>query len=140
MIQPILLITYPDSMGGSIAALTRILDSRLQGAVGQVHLLPFYPSSGDRGFAPLRYDRPDPAFGSWDDVEELAARYDLMCDFMINHISRQSPYCQDYLKNKDASPWRDLFIRWREFWPGGEPSPEQLAMTQPLLQGLRSGL
>ena len=53
---------------------------------------------------------------------------DLMCDFMINHISRQSPYCQDYLKNKDASPWRDLFIRWREFWPGGEPSPEQLAM------------
>lgn len=128
MIQPILLITYPDSMGGSIAALTRILDSRLQGAVGQVHLLPFYPSSGDRGFAPLRYDRPDPAFGSWDDVEELAARYDLMCDFMINHISRQSPYCQDYLKNKDASPWRDLFIRWREFWPGGEPSPEQLAM------------
>lgn len=128
MIQPILLITYPDSMGGNINTLTHILDSRLQGAVGQVHLLPFYPSSGDRGFAPMCYDRPDPAFGTWEDVEKLASRYDLMCDFMINHISRQSLYCRDYLKNKEASPWRDLFIRWREFWPGGEPTPEQLAM------------
>ena len=128
MIPPILLITYPDSMGGDIPTLKHILDTRFSKAVGQVHLLPFYPSSGDRGFAPLRYDQPDPAFGVWADVEALAREYGLMCDFMINHISRQSPYCQDYLQNKDASPWRDLFIRWREFWPGGAPSPEQLSL------------
>jgi hypothetical protein len=45
-----------------------ILDS-CTGAVGGVHLLPVYPSSGDGGFAPLRYDQVDPHFGDWSDVE-----------------------------------------------------------------------
>jgi sucrose phosphorylase len=33
----------------------------------------------------------DPAFGTYEDVAELGAEFDLMVDFMINHISRQSP-------------------------------------------------
>jgi hypothetical protein len=32
-------------------------------AIGSVHLLPLYPSSGDRGFAPLTYQQVDPAYG-----------------------------------------------------------------------------
>ena len=40
----------------------------LAGAVGGVHLLPVYPSSGDGGFAPLRYDQVDPHFGDWSGV------------------------------------------------------------------------
>jgi sucrose phosphorylase len=31
--------------------------------VGSLHLLPLYPSSGDRGFAPITYTQLDPAFG-----------------------------------------------------------------------------
>lgn len=34
--------------------------------IGGVHLLPVYPSSGDGGFAPLKYDEVDPKFGDWD--------------------------------------------------------------------------
>lgn len=67
----ILLITYPDSIGHTIADLDRLLDKYFAGMVGGVHILPFFPSSGDRGFAPIRYDTVDPAFGTWEDVEHL---------------------------------------------------------------------
>jgi sucrose phosphorylase len=48
-----------------------------------------------------------------------------MCDFMINHISAQSEEFKDYMKNKDGSRFRDMFIRWNEFW-NGEPSEEDV--------------
>jgi sucrose phosphorylase len=49
-----------------------------------------------------------------------------MFDFMINHISRQSKYYQNFVKYKDESPYADFFIRYKDFWPGGEPSPAEL--------------
>lgn len=33
------------------------------GAIGSLHLLPLYPSTGDRGFAPVTYQQVDPSFG-----------------------------------------------------------------------------
>lgn len=122
----IMLITYADSMGGDLAALRRVLARHFQHAVGNVHLLPFYPSSADRGFAPLCYDRVDPAFGTYEEVTALSREYGLMVDFMINHISRSSSFFRDYVARGGASPYRELFIRWKEFWPGGAPTPEQL--------------
>ena len=58
------LITYPDSLGGDLEGLNRLLRTRFAEALVGVHILPFYPSSADRGFAPLTYSRVDPAFGS----------------------------------------------------------------------------
>lgn len=49
-----------------------------------------------------------------------------MFDFMVNHISAHSPYFEDFLKNKDASPYRDMFIRYKDFWPGGAPTEDQV--------------
>jgi sucrose phosphorylase len=31
--------------------------------MGSIHLLPLYPSTGDRGFAPITYQQVDPEFG-----------------------------------------------------------------------------
>ena len=39
--------------------LEQILDEHYQGAIGSVHILPFFPSSADRGFAPMCYDEVD---------------------------------------------------------------------------------
>lgn len=83
---------------------------------GGIHLLPFFPSSGDRGFAPLEYEEVDPVFGTWEEVEELAERYSLMFDYMINHISAKSRYYQDFLEKKENSAYKDLFIRYCDFW------------------------
>lgn len=121
-----MLITYADSMGKNLAELEVLLDRYFKEAVGGVHILPFFPSSGDRGFAPMDYHKVDPAFGGWEDVERIAEKYYLMFDYMINHISAQSPYYQDFLEKKDASVYRDLFIRYKDFWENGEPTAEQV--------------
>jgi sucrose phosphorylase len=88
--------------------------------------LPFYPSSADRGFAPMTYERVDEAYGSWDEVKDLSKDFYLMYDYMINHISKSSIYFKDFLENKDSSEYKDFFIRYKEFWNEGEPPKEQL--------------
>jgi len=120
------LITYADSLGSNIPELTHILNTYFKEAVGGVHILPFFPSSGDRGFSPVEYRKVDPQFGTFDDIRKLAKTYFLVFDYMINHISEKSAYYRDFLEKKDASSWKDLFIRYREFWPGGEPTEEQI--------------
>ena len=48
------LITYPDSLGGNLKNLAFILDNYFADIFqGGIHILPPYPSSGDRGFAPI---------------------------------------------------------------------------------------
>jgi len=124
----IMLITYADSLGKDLQDLDQVLDTYFADAIGGVHILPFFPSSADRGFAPMRYDMVDPAFGTWDDVRRIGDKRYLMFDFMINHISRQSPYFQDFLARKDDSEFADFFIRYKDFWAaeGGFPTQEQV--------------
>lgn len=122
----IMLITYPDSMGGNLKALQKALESYAPGAVESIHILPFFPSSGDRGFSPITYDVVDPTFGDWDDIAALANQYTLMCDMMVNHISRQSAEFRDYMKKGQASSYAEMFFDYEKFF-GGEPSAEELA-------------
>lgn len=120
-----MLITYADSMGKNLGELHKIINKHYRKAVGGIHILPFYPSSADRGFAPIRYDTVDKNFGSFGDIERLGNDYYLMFDFMVNHISAQSEFYSDFLKNKDASPYKDMFIRYKDFWENGEPTKAQ---------------
>ena len=122
----VMLITYANSMGKNISELQYVLDHYLNGAVAGVHILPFFPSSSDRGFSPVRYDIVDPEFGDWSDLASLSEKYFLMYDFMINHISSQSSYFQDFIAKKDKSPYAGMFIRYKEFWPNGEPTAEDI--------------
>ena len=105
-----MLITYSDSLGKNLKELKQNLDKYFGEAVGGIHLLPFFPSTGDRGFAPVDYDEVDSTFGTWDDVKGLGENYYLMFDFMINHISRQSKY------------YKDMFLNWDKFWPENRPT------------------
>ncbi len=115
------LITYPDSMGGNIKTLNRILKKHFSGKFGGIHLLPPYPSSGDRGFAPLSYFEIDPKYGCWHDVEDLGSSFDLMMDLMVNHISKSSPFVQDFLKHGNKSSYADMFLTIEKIWPDGKP-------------------
>jgi sucrose phosphorylase len=121
-----MLITYSDSLGNNLKDLRQVLDQYFSKAVGGVHILPFFPSSGDRGFAPMDYHKVDEAFGDWNDVEHLADKYYLMFDYMINHISAQSEYYKDFLARKDNSKYKDLFIRFKDFWENGEPTDKEV--------------
>ena len=79
------IISYPDSLGKNLQELHYVLNRYFSKAVGGVHILPFYPSSADRGFAPISYYEVDPVFGSWKDLEIINDDYNLMFDFMVNH-------------------------------------------------------
>lgn len=59
-------------------------------------------------------------------MERIGKSYYLMFDFMINHISRSSEFFRDFEKKKDQSEYRDLFIRYKDFWENGEPTAEQV--------------
>jgi sucrose phosphorylase len=121
------LITYPDSLGENLAELHYVLRRYLSDAIGGVHILPFYPSSGDRGFAPTTYDTVDPIFGSWQDIERIGKDYDLIIDFMVNHISRQSEYFRDYVENGKESRYADMFLSFDKFSADGEIPEDELA-------------
>ncbi|MBC2375974.1 sucrose phosphorylase [Listeria welshimeri] len=121
-----MLITYSDSLGRNMEELYQVMETYFEDVVGGIHLLPFFPSTGDRGFAPTDYTIVDSKLGSWEMVEKLGEKYYLMFDFMINHISRKSHFFQDFKKAHDSSKYRDMFIRVNEFFSPGRPSEKDL--------------
>jgi sucrose phosphorylase len=121
------LLTYPDSLGGDLRALAALLDGPLDGLFEGVHVLPPFPSSGDRGFAPLTYQEIDPQFGTWADIERIGQRHDVLLDLMVNHVSRASPQFQDFLRRGRRSPHADLFITLDKVWPDGSPPAADVA-------------
>ncbi|MCP3941994.1 MAG: sucrose phosphorylase [Desulfobacteraceae bacterium] len=120
------LITYPDSLGANLPELHYCLRKYFAKAIRGVHLLPFYPSSSDRGFAPITYDEVDPAFGTWDDVEKIGHDFDLIIDFMVNHISRQSIFFQDYIDKGPLSEYADMFLTFNKLAANGFIPDEDL--------------
>ncbi len=122
----IMLITYADSLGRNLKELDTVLHTYLQNEVGGVHILPFFPSSADRGFAPLCYDQVDGEFGTFEDIKRISKDYYLMFDFMVNHISRNSDYFKDFEEKKELSDFKEMFIRYKEFWDQGEPTKEEV--------------
>ena len=124
----IMLITYADCMGHDLKDLHHILNLYFKDAVKMVHILPFFPSSGDRGFAPLGYEKVSEEFGDWEDIRMLSEEYPLMFDYMINHISRHTEDCLSAIRifgKMECQPRqkRMLFI---------SGSPEHLMLWQSL--------
>lgn len=122
----IMLITYADSLGKNLSELNTVLQTYLQKVVGGVHILPFFPSSADRGFAPMCYDKVEEKFGTFEDIKKISDDYYLMFDLMVNHISRSSAYFKDFIEKQDESAYKDMFIRYKDFWENGEPTQEQV--------------
>ena len=121
------LITYPDSLGGDLKKLDQVLDEYFPAVFqGGIHILPPFPSSGDRGFAPLTYMDIEPRLGSWEDIGELGRKSPITLDLIINHISSKSTYFRDYLQNGLASAYADLFIPIETYWPDRNPPKEEI--------------
>ena len=118
------LLCYPDRIGANLRDLTGFIDKHLAGAIGGVALLPPFPSNSDGGFSPLTHKEIDPAFGTWADVENIAQRYDLCLDLVLNHISDESPEFKDFLQRGHNSPFADLFVHVERL---GEITADDLA-------------
>ena len=107
-----MLITYADSIRAEgeppLTTLKRFLKNHVGDSIGTLHLLPFYPSSSDDGFAVIDYRLVDHHVGGWEDVKALAEDYDLMFDLVINHCSRESLWFADFVSGRE--PGRNYFI------------------------------
>ncbi|MDR1179077.1 MAG: sugar phosphorylase [Spirochaetales bacterium] len=127
-----ILITYGDQFQEEgrppLEVLKSFLDSYLSGTVGGVHILPFSPYSSDDGFSVIDFREVNPAWGSWKNIEEIAADYTLMADLVLNHCSKESPWFRAFLK--DEAPYNDYFIALP---PGTDVSEVFRPRTHPLL-------
>jgi len=121
------LITYPDSLGGNLGTLGYILRTHFPGLFGGgIHILPPFPSSGDRGYAPVSHLDIAPEFGTWEDVRRIGNESPILLDLMVNHLSVESTYFQDFLKNGGKSEYADLFIPASKIWPAGDPPRDEI--------------
>ena len=99
--KDIFLITYADSFqeanARSLITLKKFLDFCLKDVIDNVHILPFYPYSSDRGFSITDYYQVKKEFGSWNDIEEIGKHYRLMADLVLNHVSVKHEWFQKFL-------------------------------------------
>ncbi|MDV7395960.1 alpha-amylase family glycosyl hydrolase, partial [Arthrospira platensis SPKY1] len=99
--KDVVLITYGDLIVAPgqppLRTLVRTAENYFAGLITTIHLLPFYPSSSDRGFSVLSYEDVDPNLGSWDEIAELESSFKLMFDGVFNHVSAKSYWFQQFL-------------------------------------------
>lgn len=129
-------ITYPDSLGGTLKDVHNFIEKYLHDSIGGVHLLPFYPSSADRGFAPLTHLEVDPDFGTWEDIKSLSEKYDLIADLTVNHLSCQSEYFKDYLEKGERSLYSTMFLAVETFLDRHDAELDSLENIYKLRMGL----
>jgi sucrose phosphorylase len=109
----ILLITYGDSIVSStgekpLTTLKRFLGEHLSGVITGVHILPFTPFTSDDGFAVKDYLSVNPALGGWDEISAIAKDFDLMVDLVVNHVSSQHEWFQQFKQGQE--PGCNYFI------------------------------
>ncbi len=122
------LITYPNSLGGNLKTLDKVLSKYFPDIFqGGIHILPPFLSSGDRGFAPVNYFKIDKQYGTWKNIHKLASKFDILLDLMVNHISRKSVYFRDFLKKGKDSKYADLFLNIEKIWTDGNPVAEDIS-------------
>ena len=93
-----------------LRALSDFLAVFMGSGINTIHILPFFPSSSDRGFSVIAYEEVDPNLGTWDDIEELSLRYRLMFDGVFNHVSAASRLFQEFLNGNPN--FSDFFVRF----------------------------
>ena len=123
----VMLNAYPDSMGGRLSDIADILERpEMKDAFRSFYILPsLFTTDLDRGFSVISYDL-EPELADRRDLDRLKALgVDLKLDFILNHLSVQSPQFRDILEKGEQSAYRDFFIDWNRFWAGkGEMTAE----------------
>jgi glucosylglycerate phosphorylase len=104
--KDVVLISYGDSLNRQdqepIATLHDFANSYLKEIISTIHILPCFPWSSDDGFSVTDYEAIDPQLGSWQAVRELSNDFKLMLDYVLNHISAQSPWMAKYLAGEEG--------------------------------------
>lgn len=120
------MIAYGDSICAQgenpLSILHQFAKLWLKGTISDIHLLPMFPWTSDDGFSVVDYRQVDPHLGQWSDIAALAGDFNLMFDFVINHISQQSRWFQGYLHGEP---------RYQNYFINADPDENYSRITRP---------
>jgi sucrose phosphorylase len=124
--EDVILITYGDSLKkegeAPLVTLHEFANKYLQGAISNIHFLPFFPYSSDDGFSVMDFFAINPDLGSWDDVVSIGNDFELMFDYVVNHFSSKSEWFANYLAGKEG---------FADFAVEVDPSTDLSQVTRP---------
>jgi sucrose phosphorylase len=124
--KDVFLITYGDSLNKKgelpLKTLYEFAVSHFKNIFSTIHILPFFPYSSDDGFSVIDFFAVNPELGDWKDIRRLGDEFQLMFDLVLNHVSAQSLWFQDYLKEKTT---------YKEFAIEVDPSIDLSMVTRP---------
>ena len=115
-----MLNAYPDSLGGTLSdAVAFLQEKEVKGAFSSFYILPsLFNTDLDRSFSVIDYGI-NGVIAKEQDLEALQSMgIDLKLDFILNHLSVQSPQFQDLVEKGTYSVTGDFFIDWNKFWEG----------------------
>lgn len=125
--------TIVDGAHKPLDLLHDFLQRHLGDAVSGVHILPFFPFTSDDGFAVTDYRAVNSNLGDWSDIARIAGDFKLMSDLVLNHVSSQSHWFNEYLQ---GHPPYDGFFR--ESTPDADLSGVIRTRTHPLLRPVQT--
>ncbi len=107
------LITYANSIITTnnispLSSLEKFVSSKCQKFIDTVHILPFFPSSSDDGFAVKDYYNVDDEFGDWKDIINISKSFRVMADVVINHGSSEGVWFKNFIKGEGRG--HDYFL------------------------------
>ena len=107
------LITYANSITSTnnmspLSSLQKFVSSKCQQFIDTVHILPFFPSSSDDGFAVKDYYNVDNEFGDWKDIINISKSFRVMADVVINHGSSEGVWFKNFIKGEGRG--HDYFL------------------------------
>ena len=110
------MITYGDSFYNEDEKTFEVLHRFTKNNFGQnitdIHILPMFEYTSDDGFSVVDYMKIHESLGTWHDLKKLSKDYNLMYDFVANHISQKSDWFLGYLNNEEK--YKDFFIDYNE--------------------------
>ena len=124
--EDVFLITYGDTLNNKgeppLKTLYEFAVSQFKHVFSTIHILPFFPFSSDDGFSVIDFFAVNPELGDWKDIQRLGSEFQLMFDLVLNHVSAQSMWFQNYLEEKTA---------FKEFAIEVDPSIDLSMVTRP---------
>jgi sucrose phosphorylase len=94
-----ILVIYPNQIKPDLKMLYN--ESKYFKNFSYLHILPFFPYSVDRGFSIINFNEVSEKFGNWKNISKLKTKFNLMFDFVLNHVSPKHQWFKDFLKNKN---------------------------------------
>ena len=98
----LMMVAYPDNVieegTAALVTLKQVTDTYFKGLFSMVHMLPFFPATGDGGFEISDYWQVRDELGDWEGINRFE---NPVIDLVLNHVSSKHPWFIQYLAGEE---------------------------------------